>query len=196
MTLKKRGVWLSFRKACSLFGKMVWLRGIKSICISALLRLKGVKIGRGALFAKDNRFVTDFTTDAMVIGNNVVFGRHTILEGWGIRIGNGVTLNNYTHVMSEKSVEIGSDTLIAPHCFITDYDHAFGGSGLMRKKGTVAKPVKIGGNVWVGAYSIILKGVRIGDNSVVAAGSVVTKSVPNNCVVAGVPAKVIRRFGA
>nr|WP_232380617.1 DapH/DapD/GlmU-related protein [Leptospira ainlahdjerensis] len=55
--------------------------------------------------------------------------------------------------------------------------------------------VIIGDNVWIGSQVIILKGVVIGNNSVIGAGSVVTKSIPENCLAAGNPAKVIRTFG-
>ena len=54
------------------------------------------------------------------------------------------------------------------------------------------KAITIGNNVWIGANSIILKGVNLGDNVVVGTGSVVTKSFPNNSVIAGVPAKLIK----
>jgi maltose O-acetyltransferase len=54
-------------------------------------------------------------------------------------------------------------------------------------------PVIIGDNVWIGERAIILKGVNIGDNAIVAAGSVVTKSIPNNSLVAGNPAKIIKQ---
>ncbi|MFH0973450.1 MAG: acyltransferase [Candidatus Micrarchaeota archaeon] len=211
VSLRERGVWLTLLRACDYACKRFWLRGVKSLAVSALLRAKGVRVGRRVVFVKDNRFVTNFTKGAIEIGDCVVFGRHTILEGKGIKIGDNATLNNYSHVMSEKRIEIGADTLVAPNCFITDYDHDVGGtrgksgsdgsggssgSSLIRRRGTVAKPVLVGKNVWVGAYSIILKGVRIGDNSVVAAGSVVTRSIPRNCVAAGAPARVIRKFGA
>lgn len=53
-------------------------------------------------------------------------------------------------------------------------------------------PIIIGENVWVGADSRILKGVTIGNNSIVAACSVVTKDIPENCIAAGNPAKIVR----
>ncbi len=56
-----------------------------------------------------------------------------------------------------------------------------------------AKPVYIGNNTLIGANAVVLEGVSVGDNSVVAAGAVVTKSVPKNTVVAGVPAKLIKK---
>ena len=55
------------------------------------------------------------------------------------------------------------------------------------------KPIKIGNNVWIGAFSAILKGVKIGENSIIAARSVVTGDVMPNSVYAGSPAKPIRR---
>ena len=57
-----------------------------------------------------------------------------------------------------------------------------------------AKPVKIGKNVWIGADCTILPGVIIGENSIIGAGSVVTKNIPNNVIVAGNPAKLIREI--
>ena len=58
----------------------------------------------------------------------------------------------------------------------------------------IPSPVVIGDNVWIGAHSTILAGVTVGKNAVIAAGSVVTKNVPENAVVAGVPAKVIKNI--
>ncbi len=58
------------------------------------------------------------------------------------------------------------------------------------------RPVIIGDNVWIGMNAIILKGVTIGDNSIIAAGAVVTKDVPPNTVVAGNPARFVKRLTA
>ena len=57
------------------------------------------------------------------------------------------------------------------------------------------KPVLIDKNAWLGANSTILPGVTVGKNAVIAAGAVVTKDVPANTVVAGVPAKIIKKIG-
>ena len=59
---------------------------------------------------------------------------------------------------------------------------------------TISKPVKIGDRVWIGIAATILPGVTIGENSIVAAGAVVTKDVPPNTIVAGNPAKVVKKL--
>ena len=61
-------------------------------------------------------------------------------------------------------------------------------------KDYISKEIKIGNNVWVGYNVIILKGVIIGENSVIGAGSVVVKDIPENCIAAGNPAKVIKKL--
>ena len=58
----------------------------------------------------------------------------------------------------------------------------------------LTKPIVIGSNAWLGANVTVLAGVTIGENAIIAAGSVVTKDVPDNMVVAGTPAKVIREI--
>ena len=61
------------------------------------------------------------------------------------------------------------------------------------KKGTTRSSISIGENCWIGAKVTVLAGVNIGDNCVIAAGSVVTKDFPSNSVLAGVPARVLKK---
>lgn len=58
----------------------------------------------------------------------------------------------------------------------------------------IHQEIRIGDNVWIGAGVIVLPGCRIGNNSVIAAGSVVCSDIPDNCMSAGVPAKVKKRL--
>jgi acetyltransferase-like isoleucine patch superfamily enzyme len=82
------------------------------------------------------------------------------------------------------------DRAIWPCCFSQKF--AVGQSQCLLISGHVKKKVIICDDVWIGANCIVLPGVTIGSGSVVAAGSVVTKDIPNNCIVGGIPAKIIR----
>jgi acetyltransferase-like isoleucine patch superfamily enzyme len=121
------------------------------------------------------------------------------------------SLLNGALIMAEERVEIGSNCLISWNVGIADSDfHPI--EPALRLQDTLAlapylpgrpnrpvigtKPVIIGDNVWIGMHALILKGVTIGDNSVVAGGAIVTRSVPANVVVAGNPARIVKRLEA
>ena len=89
---------------------------------------------------------------------------------------------------------IGDNVTITNNVVFHTHD---GGAGLFREEHpgiNIFGRIIIGNNVFIGSNTILLPGVRIGDNVVVAAGSIVSKDIPNNTVVAGVPAKKIRSF--
>jgi len=90
-------------------------------------------------------------------------------------------------------LEIGSDCIIGQYLSCHPENHNFGDqTRLIRHQGVQRKGIKIGKNCWIGAKVTILDGVRIGANCVIAAGAVVTKSMPDNTVIGGVPARVIK----
>lgn len=95
--------------------------------------------------------------------------------------------NSDVKIRCKKYISIGKDVAIAHDVLIMDCDgHSIGGQ---EDEGI---PVHIGDHVWIGSKSIILKGVTVGNGSIVAAGSVVTKNVPDNVIVAGNPARIIK----
>ena len=88
---------------------------------------------------------------------------------------------------------IGDNVNLAQGITVTALNHNFADtSRRIDEQGISTNPVVIGDDVWIGANAVILPGVTIGRHVVVAAGAVVTKDVPSYCVVAGVPAKVIK----
>lgn len=117
--------------------------------------------------------------------------------GAKIIIGSNVGFNSISIFSRSKQVKIGNNTIIGGNCQIADTDghpvwppearHHYPGN-------EHDAPVDIGKNVYIGLNVIVLKGVTIGDNSVIAAGSVVNHSIPENCLAAGVPAKVVKYF--
>jgi len=110
-----------------------------------------------------------------------------VLENAVLTLGGGYC-NDGVQIVCAKSVSIGKGCAIARDVIIRDWD----AHRLLNTGHETAKAVCIGEHVWVGIRAMILKGVTVGDGAVVAAGSVVTKDVPSKCLVAGVPAKVIR----
>ena len=103
-------------------------------------------------------------------------------------------------IFCDEEVTIGALTMLAWHVVVMDsYRRArAAGQGATpaaaRGKDQAPRPVRIGNNVWLGFESCVLPGVTIGDGSVVGARAVVAEDVPANCVVAGNPARVVRRF--
>jgi acetyltransferase-like isoleucine patch superfamily enzyme len=113
-----------------------------------------------------------------------------------IRIGDDTVIHPFAHIAAVKSVEIGKECLFASGVYISDHDHVWQDPNVstLKKAELEIDPVSIGDGVWLGERAIILKGVSIGAGSVVAAGSVVTKSIPERCVVGGVPAKILKQW--
>lgn len=116
-------------------------------------------------------FYTDF-------GKNITFGKN-------------VFLNTGCSFQDRGGIRIGDGSLLGMNVTIASLNH---GLDLETRNTTYPSPVIIGDNVWIGSNATILPGVTIGNNSIVAAGAVVTKDVPENTVVAGVPAKVMKQI--
>ena len=113
--------------------------------------------------------------------------------GYHITVGESFYANHNLIIQDGAGVSFGDNVFIAPNCCFTTAEHAIDPD--MRKAGVeIAKPIKVGNNVWIGAGCTILAGVEIGDNTVIGAGSVVTRSIPSNVVAVGVPCKVLREI--
>lgn len=90
-------------------------------------------------------------------------------------------------------IRIGDNCMLAPGVHIYTATHPI--DPVARNSGAeLGKPVTIGNNVWIGGRAVINPCVTIGDNVVVASGAVVTKGVPDNVVVGGNPARIIKKL--
>ncbi|KAI9501931.1 hypothetical protein GGI25_000196 [Coemansia spiralis] len=138
-------------------------------------------------YAEAIRNVLGSTADGNAIIESPVYfdyGRNT-------HVGNRFYMNAMCVILDCARVDIGDDVMFGPgvHVYTATHpvDPAARLSGLES-----ANSVKIGNNVWVGGHAVILPGVTVGDNVTIGAGAIVTKDVPNNVVVAGNPARIIK----
>ncbi len=106
-----------------------------------------------------------------------------------IRIGDWSTIGYHTHLFATTRIEIGSNCLIAPFCYLVDSNHGIARDVLIREQPMSSLPILIEDDVWIGANVTILRGVTIGEGAVIGAGSVVDQDVPAYAIVRGNPAE-------
>lgn len=125
--------------------------------------------------------------------SEVLYGVICMTYGGSIEIGENCSINPYTVLYGHGGLKIGNNVLIAGHCLIIPANHKFENLNIpINSQGESRKGIIIEDNVWIGAGCRILDGVTIGSGSIVAAGAVVNNNVPENSIVGGVPAKIIR----
>ena len=112
-------------------------------------------------------------------------------NGKNIHVGDQFLANYNVTILDIMPVYIGDYVMIGPSTLISTVSHPIAPKGRREHLG-IGKPVTIGNDVWLGGNVTICPGATIGNNVVVAAGAVVTKDVPDNSLVGGVPAKLIR----
>ncbi|MCY6484875.1 sugar O-acetyltransferase [Clostridium aestuarii] len=113
--------------------------------------------------------------------------------GYNIKLGEKFYANHNCVILDVNTVTIGDNVMFGPNVQVYTATHPI--NSQQRNSGKeMGYPIKIGHNVWVGGGAIICPGITIGDNVVVGAGSVVTKDIPDNVIVGGNPAKVIKQL--
>jgi len=141
-----------------------------------------------------------FREGRLEVGEHAVFepGVWLTLPGAArVRIGGGTFLNLGVMVAAQHLVEIGDHCMFANGCFVTDANHRFDQLDKpVTWQGFTSKgPTRVGDNVWCGGNVVITSGVTVGERCVIGANSVVTADLPPYSIAAGVPARVLRRFG-
>jgi acetyltransferase-like isoleucine patch superfamily enzyme len=110
-----------------------------------------------------------------------------------VRIGAKSVLGQECTISSFQHVAIGRECIVADRVMLIDFDHgAVETERAIRDQGIYKRNVDVGHNVWIGYGACILRGTRVGDNAIIGTSTVVTKDVPDNAVVGGVPARVLR----
>lgn len=194
-----------FEKFISLCYGMLRLRRFKLLFVSPSSTIKGKSYFRfgNKLQIAPGCFIDAMGVNGIQCGEGVSFGRNTTMivsgslrqMGLGIKIGNNVGLGTCGHYGGAGGVEIGDDTIIGNYVSIHPENHIFTDTRIpIREQGVTHKGIKIGKGCWIGAKTTILDGTIIGNGSVVAAGAVVSGKFPNNVIIGGVPAKIIKKI--
>jgi len=146
-------------------------------------------------------YIDALSKEGIVVGDNVSFGMNTTMQatgslrylGKGIKIGNNVGLGTHGWYGGAGGLEIGDDTILGNYVSVHPENHNYSQRDVpIRLQGTNHKGIKIGSGCWIGAKVTILDGAKIGDGCVVAAGAVVRGVFPDNVILGGVPAKIIK----
>ncbi len=168
--LGARFLWLKLR-----WGKRFQTDGMCFICPRVKFEIgenATLRIGRWSWVGHDSKI--------RVHEGEVSIGAKTVM-------GQECTISAYQHV------EIGRECIVADRVMLIDFDHGVVEvERPIRLQGIYKRDVRVGSNVWIGYGACILRGVSVGHNSIVGTNAVVTKDVPENAVVGGVPAKVLR----
>jgi len=109
-----------------------------------------------------------------------------------ITIGDCVLITGGVRILAANEITIGDGCMFASGALISDCD--WHGIYDRTEIDARSKPVILEQNVWIGTNALVCKGVTIGKNSIVGAGAVITKNVPANVIVAGNPAKIVKKL--
>lgn len=164
------------------------------------------RIGTGSRLAFPQGTV--FGTPWIELGDHCIIGQDVTLTAGmmpdldlgpdpALILGNGVVLGRGSHVIADTrtAVTIGDDVFCGPYVYITSTNHSYDDPHApVGKQWPRAAAVQIGSGSWLGAGAVVLPGAVLGRNVVVAAGAVVRGEVPDHAVVAGAPARIVRRW--
>lgn len=139
--------------------------------------------------------------EGIQFGDNCSVGINTRIEctgsfeflGKGFKCGDNCGLGTDSFYGCAGGIEIGTDVIIGNYVSMHSENHNYTNSDVpIRLQGVNHKGIKIGNNCWIGAKTTILDGTVIGNGCIIAAGAVVTGKFPDNSIIAGVPAKIIK----
>ena len=186
-------------------GKKLFFRGrlVNGLQLGFRVTIRNfAKISIGRNVKLDDYVLLDgLGTEGLSIGDNCSIGAYSKLVvstsynnlGKGITLGSNIGIGEFAYIGGAGGLKIGNETIVGQYLSIHPENHTFAlKTKSIRLQETTRKGIIIGENCWIGAKVTILDGVSVGNNSIIAAGSVVNKSFPNDSLIAGVPAKLIK----
>lgn len=175
--LTPKYLWLAVRWA---WLKLRWGRRLQTDGLCFVGPGVTFEIGRGAVLRLGRWSWIGHGCKLRVHEGEVEIGAKTVL-------GQECTISAFQHV------SIGRECILADRVMLIDFDHGVVEVDRpIREQGIYKRDVRVGHNCWLGYGACILRGVTVGDNSIVGTSAVVTGDVPENAVVAGIPARVLR----
>jgi acetyltransferase-like isoleucine patch superfamily enzyme len=204
----KHAVTRRYRRALSILVHQAWqaVQNAGVVTAETPAGRRFAAFGRGSMLAFPVGSV--YGERWIVVGEDTLIGMHVTMSAGMVpgqdlgavpvlRIGDRCVIGRGSHIVAHHSIQIGDDVYTGPYVYITDQNHGYADPevpiGRQLPRNTA---VSIGSGTWLGAGVTILPGASIGRNVVVAAGSVVRGQFPDRCVVAGVPARIVREYVA
>jgi lipopolysaccharide O-acetyltransferase len=188
--------------ALGMIARRLW-RGMVSALMASLLKAPGLRLGPGCRvvggrhisFGRGVRAHSNLWLEAVTSYQSQCFNP-------AITIGDSVCFSDGVHISAIESIVIGCDVLMGSRIYIADHNHGiYSGDGQSSPGEAPAErmlggggAVTIGDRVWIGDNAVILGPATIGSGAIIGANSLVRGVVPPNCIVAGSPARVIKRF--
>lgn len=172
----------------------------------ASIKLRDAKKGERVVACRSLRVINP---KYLELGDYCFLGPDCRIEAWDsynnkkynpqIILGRDVRIHSACHIGAINKVVIGDDCLLGSHVMIIDHSHGRNSEDELQihpsKRDLFSKgEIIIGKRCWICENAVILPGVHIGNESVVAANAVVTKDIPERCVAAGNPAKVVKQL--
>lgn len=193
---------LSLRYIFSFIRGVIKFRKIISVGSSvSILASENIRCKSGVTFG-NNIIIDGLGGEGIQIGQGSSIGSFSLIKvsgtltnlGRGIRIGSNVGVGDFSHIGGAGGVNIGDDTIIGAYFSVHPENHVFENAHtLIRQQGVTRQGIEVGNNCWIGAKVTLLDGCVIGSGCVVAAGAVVRGVFPNNVVIGGVPARILKK---
>jgi acetyltransferase-like isoleucine patch superfamily enzyme len=165
-----------------------------------VLNSSNIQFGKSVTIGS-NCEIDGYASEKIILGHcakigsysKVISTSHFSKFGKGLKIGNHSAFGSFTEFGAGGGIEIGDNVIAGSYISFHSENHNFSDTTkLIREQGVTSKGIKIGNNVWIGAKVTILDGTIIGDNCVIAAGAVLNSTYPKDCIIGGVPGKIIK----
>lgn len=176
--------------------KLVIGHGVKLRVKSKMSFGDNVRIGH-------NTFIDALSTKGLYLGNGVKIGSNskilitgTVSDlGEGLWIGENTNFSENTFFGAAGGIHIGKDVIAGQNVRFHAENHNYSNPNIpIRLQGVNRKGIEVGNNVWIGAGVVFLDGAKVGNNSIVTANAIVNKKFPDNVIVGGVPAVIIKKM--